>query len=135
MHRRNFLAATLSPLISAGVPAWTAHAGGTSSFPGVQPQGVTIVFNPKDSAETVAAQELQTFLRRMTNVQTGIVSGESTASGGAGPVHFLVGRTPATQELIAQGRIEDHDVGKAFLEEYIALYRRERGPGSECDLR
>ena len=56
MRRRNFLAATLSPLISAGVPAWTAHAGGTSSFPGVKPQGVTIVFNPKDSAEQDACR-------------------------------------------------------------------------------
>jgi len=107
MRRRNFLAATLSPVISAGVPAWTVHAGATNASPGIKPQDVTIVLNPKDSAETVAAQELQSFVRRMTDFHPGIVSGNSTASAGAGPVHFLVGRTAATQELIAQGRLQD----------------------------
>ncbi|MGA3325790.1 MAG: alpha-N-acetylglucosaminidase TIM-barrel domain-containing protein [Terriglobia bacterium] len=107
MRRRNFLAATLSPLISTGVPAWTAHADATNASPGIKPQDVTIVFNSKDSAETVAAQELQSFLSRMTNVHPGIVSGDSTASGGAGPVHFVVGRTKTTEELIAQGQLDD----------------------------
>src|SRR5208282_2244396 len=107
MRRRNFLAATLSPLISTGVPAWTAHADATNASPGIKPQDVTMVLNPKDSAETVAAQELQSFISRMTDVHPGIVSGDSTASGGAGPVPFLVGRTAATQELIAQGQLDD----------------------------
>jgi alpha-N-acetylglucosaminidase len=107
MRRRNFLAATLSPLISTGVPAWTASAGVTNTFPEVRPQDIAIVFNPQDSAEAAAARELQSFLMRMTNLHVGIVSGESAANSGAAPVHFLVGRTAATQELIAKRNLED----------------------------
>jgi len=105
MRRRNFLAATLSPLIP--VPAWGVQAGAANASPGIRPQDVTIVFNSQDSAEAVAAQELQSFVRRMTNVHPGIVSDASTASGVLGPIQFLVGRTSAIQKLIAQGQLED----------------------------
>ena len=113
MQRRNFLAATLSSMVPSGVSAWTiksdAHTGAVAgrSEGEVRSNDIIIVNNSNDSAEAAAAQELRSFVERMTKVQPGMAA--ETPQGDAGRVvtQFLVGRTPAMEELISSGKLED----------------------------
>ena len=108
MHRRNFLAATLSSLVPSVVPAWTAKSEAATTPPegAIKPNDVVIVYNSKDSAETAAAQELQMFLNRMTKVQPRIVPDEFPGDAGKN-TRFQVGRTPAIEQFISAGKLED----------------------------
>ena len=108
MRRRNFLAATLSSLAPSAVPAWTVKSQEAAARPerAIKPSDVVIVYNSKDSAETAAGQELRSFLNRMTKAQPRIVPDDTAADAGKA-TRFLVGRTPAIEQLISAGKLED----------------------------
>lgn len=107
MQRREFLKDTTTLGLVAA--AWTVNPDPASVRPegGVKPNDVIIVYNSKDSAEAAAAQELQSFLGRMTKVQPRIVAEDSQGNVSQATTRFLVGRTPAMEELIASGKLED----------------------------
>jgi hypothetical protein len=109
MRRRNFLAASLSSLVPSVAAAWTIKSDAAAAHPegGLKPHDLVIVYNSKDPAEAAAAQELQSFLSRMTKVQPRVVAEDSPADAGKGATRFLVGRTPRMEQLISSGKIED----------------------------
>lgn len=112
MQRRNFLAATLSSMVP-GASAWTfqadrhPHAMAEYSEVGMGARDIAIVYNSNDSAETAAAQELQSFLGRMTKAQPRMTTDASSQEARQGKAQFLVGRTAATRELISTGKLAD----------------------------
>ena len=108
MRRRNFLATALSPLVANGASAWANLAGPQVAHPGegIGLRDIYIDGNRNDSAEAVATAELRDFLRRMTSGHSASGAAEESSSDRA-PVRFLVGRTPATEQLIAAGKIAD----------------------------
>ncbi len=110
MRRRNFLAATLSPLVSNGVSAWGSEPDTQTVTPqqGVRLHEIYIEGNRKDSAESVASGTLWEFLRRLTLDHPDFTIGPNFDwNPDSATTHFLVGRTPATEELISQGKLED----------------------------
>ncbi|MDR3676652.1 MAG: alpha-N-acetylglucosaminidase N-terminal domain-containing protein, partial [Acidobacteriota bacterium] len=110
MRRRNFLAATLSPLVSNGVSAWASEPDAQTVTPqqGVKLHDIYLEGNGKDSAESLAAGELAQFLGRLTSDHSEAMSSSPfNPNADSIAAHFLVGRTPATEELISQGKLED----------------------------
>jgi len=111
MRRRNFLTAASSSLIPGVVTSWAFNPAmaepSVRSEGGVRAGDVIIVSNPKDSSEMAAAQELQSFLSRITRVQPRMVAADPQADADRATTRFLVGRTPATEELITSGKFED----------------------------
>jgi len=109
MQRRRFLAAAVSPLVPASVPAWAEAASTAPARPtrGVKAEDVTIIYNSRDSAETAAAEELKCFVERITKARPQFAAEESAASLGNGATQFLLGRTAANAAFIASGKIED----------------------------
>jgi alpha-N-acetylglucosaminidase len=123
MRRRNFLAASLSSLVPSVAAAWTIKSDAAAAHPegGLKPHDLVIVYNSKDPAEAAAAQELQSFLSRMTKVQPRVVAEDSPADAGKGATRFLVGRTPRMEQLISSGKIEDpaKKNGEAYIVQSI----------------
>jgi alpha-N-acetylglucosaminidase len=119
MRRRNFLAATFSAVVPAVVPAWAEVTNTNVIRPveGVKTGDVIIIYNSRDSAETAAAQELKSFLGRMTQAQPQLAAEGSQASAGSATTQFLVGRTAMSEALIASGKIEDP--AKRNVEAYV----------------
>ena len=120
MRRRNFLAATLSPIVSSGASAWASKV----EVQPVQPEervklhDIYLDGNPKDSVESLATAELWSFLSRMTMAPPELLVGrKSEGDPDSATTHFLVGRTPATEELISQGKLEDpvHRNSEAYV--------------------
>jgi hypothetical protein len=60
MHRRKFLAATLSSFLLAGAPAWAEDTNTEAARPirGLKAADVIAIYNSKDSVETAAQPEL-----------------------------------------------------------------------------
>lgn len=108
MRRRNFLASSLSPLLPGSVAAWAnkSDSQGLPAAEEVRLQDIFLAGNHQDSAESAATAELIAFLRRLTSNFPEVSSGENLGHDQA-PVHFLVGRTPAVEQLIAGGKIAD----------------------------
>lgn len=112
MHRRNFLAGTLSSIMPSAVSAWSiqsdTHTGAAGRPEGeARPRDIIIVNDSTDPAETAAAQELQSFMERMTKTQprmAPLISPEGTQPS---LTPFLVGRSPAMRQLISAGKLED----------------------------
>jgi alpha-N-acetylglucosaminidase len=73
----------------------------------VKSEDVIIIYNSKDSAETAAAEELKSFMERMTQARPQLVPEESLGGARSAATQFLVGRTAATAALIESGKIED----------------------------
>ncbi|HMD84601.1 MAG TPA: alpha-N-acetylglucosaminidase TIM-barrel domain-containing protein, partial [Terriglobia bacterium] len=109
MRRRNFLATTLSLMAPRGVSAWTINSDAVAvrSEARVESRDIIIVYNSSDSAETAAAQELQSFLGRITKVQPRMVAETSQGNVEQATSRFLVGRTPSMEELISSGKLQD----------------------------
>jgi hypothetical protein len=120
VQRREFLKDTATLGLAAA--GWTVKPDPAAARPegGVKPNDVVIVYNPKDSAEAAAAQELQSFLGRMTKVQPRIVAEDSRGNVSQATTRFLVGRTPAMEELIASGKLEDP--AKKNVEAYFVRF-------------
>jgi alpha-N-acetylglucosaminidase len=78
---------------------------------------VIIIYNSKDSAETAAAQELKSFLGRMTKAQLRLATEDSQVNAGSATTQFLVGHTASNEALTASGKIEDP--GKKNAEAYV----------------
>jgi alpha-N-acetylglucosaminidase len=74
---------------------------------GVGSRDVIIVYNSSNSAETAAAQELQSFLARITKVQPRVVAETSPGDMGPATTRFLVGRTASIEELVTSGKLQD----------------------------
>ena len=108
MRRRNFLATAFSPFVANGASAWAALAGPQAAHPGegIRLRDIYIEGNRNDSAESVATAELRDFLRRISSSDSESGAAEESSHDRA-PVHFLVGRTPAVEQLISAGKIAD----------------------------
>jgi hypothetical protein len=119
MHRRSFLAATLSSFVPAAAPTWTADTNTNDGRPisGVKAGDVIIIYNSKDPGEIAAAQELKSFLIRMTKAQPRLTAEDSQASAASAMAYFLVGRTASSEALIASGKIGD--LAKKNAEAYV----------------
>jgi len=92
-----------------GVSAWTINSDAVAvrSEARVESRDIIIVYNSSDSAETAAAQELQSFLGRITKVQPRMVAETSQGNVEQATSRFLVGRTPSMEELISSGKLQD----------------------------
>ena len=130
MQRRDFLAATVSSAFSGRGTVWTMNARSAASPPqrGTQAADVIIIYNSKDSAEAAAAVELQKFIGAMTKVQPRLVK-DSAGGISSGSTRFLVGRTPALEELLRSGKLEDP--ARMNPEAYIV---RSIAPGEKSDV-
>ena len=108
MQRRSFLAATISSLVPGAAPAWTLKSEAVAVGPegAINPSDLVIVYNSRDPAEIAAAQELQSFLKRMTMVQPRTVADDFPGDTDSA-TRFLVGRTVVTEQLISSGQLED----------------------------
>ncbi len=108
MQRRSFLAATISSLVPGRAPAWTIKSEAVAVDPegAINPSDLVIVYNSRDPAEIAAAQELQSFLKRMTMIQPRTVADDSPGDTD-NATRFLVGRTVVTERLVSSGQLED----------------------------
>ena len=120
-NRRGFLrtggAAALG--LAARVPS--RFAEDTTKSPGAaarrpQEQGVlsqggannlTICFNASSSVETAAAQELHKYISQITGKKPRLIDAASPTNTAPDEWLFLVGRTPATAQLIDAGALSD----------------------------
>jgi hypothetical protein len=141
MHRRTLLGSSLATVISSrlwGRLSEVSTDAGNQSLGGIPAEAVSVVYNAESSAESAAGKELQEFIRRMTgkSPKRHTESGEAAAglrpaasatgrgaedNGSLAPqaetALFLVGRTPATAQLISSGTIPDP--GKKHPEAYL----------------
>jgi hypothetical protein len=111
LQRRTFLGTSLG----LSVPRRIQAAFSDDSFPSLSPRGLSgvsvnqlvIIHNPNSSPETAAAQELQSFIRRMTGVSPRLFKDSTSEDVPRVPVSMLVGRTRAVEKLISTGMIGD----------------------------
>jgi len=127
MRRRDFLSAAVSSAVSIRSGAWAVGVSSASvpSQSGAKAGDVVIVYNSKDSAEAAAADELQKFIGRMTKTQPRLIK-DGSAERTGNSTRFLVGRTPALEELLRSAKIEDPS--RRNSEAYVV---RSLGSGSD----
>ena len=130
MFRRDFLATALASVMSRKDSAWAFHSSVEPARVegGAKAHEVVIVHNSKDSAETAAARELQSFVGRMTGVQPRLIDGGADQIAGRS-TRFLVGRTAAMEDFLRSGKLDDP--AKKNAEAYVV---RSFGNGSKNDV-
>jgi len=130
MFRRDFLTTALASVMSRKDSAWAFHSSAEPARmeAGAKADELAIVCDSKESAETVAARELQSFVGRMTGIQPRL------AGDGSEPLsdrftRFLVGRTAATEKLLRSGKLDDP--AKKNAEAYVV---RSLAGGGKSDV-